>query len=166
MYHVFPGFGLPPQRAFDALDEVVAQQDVSQVPVLVEVIRFMPSARARGPWRTTLQRLTGQQLAATTSGSGPSGSPGTDRSSRPREVPRVEELHALPDRPALRPVSVRRRGDLAHQPRHWRRAHLAGVVNALPYWNRVFRSHQAIAARLLARVYIKRLTLGSTSFHC
>ena len=37
MYHVFPGFGLPPQRAFDALDEVVAQQDVSQVPVLVEV---------------------------------------------------------------------------------------------------------------------------------
>ncbi len=62
MYLLFPGFGQASRRAFDALSEIVAQHDISQVPVLVEIIRFIPSPAARGRVAATLQQLTGQQF--------------------------------------------------------------------------------------------------------
>ena len=45
--------------------ELVAQRkDTSQVPVLVEVLRFMSSARSRGEVAKTLRELTGQRFGA------------------------------------------------------------------------------------------------------
>ena len=62
MNRLFPGFGRASRQAFPALEEIVAQQDVSQVPVLVEIIRFIPSPDARGLVGAVLRELTGQKF--------------------------------------------------------------------------------------------------------
>ena len=64
MFRVFPGFGLTNARTFEAFDEVKAQNDISQVPILVESIRFMSSARLRAGAADTLTHLTGQPFGA------------------------------------------------------------------------------------------------------
>ena len=62
MYRVFPGFSLTSESTFRALDEVRLRGDRSQVPIMVEVIRFQPSSRSRREFAEALQDLTGQSF--------------------------------------------------------------------------------------------------------
>ena len=59
MYAFFPGIVIPPETIRDTLQAVLDQQDVSQVPVLVEAARFMPG-RVYDQYATTLEQLTGE----------------------------------------------------------------------------------------------------------
>ena len=63
MYDIFPGFTVSMQTALDALERVEANDDGSMIPVLVEIIRFMPSQSSRDSVADTLQSLTGQPFA-------------------------------------------------------------------------------------------------------
>ena len=60
MYRIFPGFGLTSENTFKAFEEVEKQNDISQVPVIIESMRYQSSARAREAAALTLQALTGQ----------------------------------------------------------------------------------------------------------
>ncbi len=63
MYDIFPGFTTSMQRALDALERVKANEDDSMIPVLIEIMRFMPSQSSRDSVADTLQTLTGQPFA-------------------------------------------------------------------------------------------------------
>ena len=63
MRDVFPGFGLTGALMYDTLDEIAARKDRALVPVLVEMMRFMPSANARGAVARTLAAVTGQAFS-------------------------------------------------------------------------------------------------------
>ena len=60
MYDIFPAFSVVPPDLADILDEVVAQNDQSLVPFLVEISRFMPSSRSNDLIGQALRDLTGQ----------------------------------------------------------------------------------------------------------
>jgi len=60
MRDVFPGFGLTGALMYDTLDVIAARKDRSLVPVLVEMMRFMPSPSARDAVARTLAAVTGQ----------------------------------------------------------------------------------------------------------
>jgi hypothetical protein len=61
MFDLFPGFGLAgAEQTQDALDLVLEQRDTSQVPVMVEMMRFLPSAKSREDTARVLRELTGQ----------------------------------------------------------------------------------------------------------
>ena len=62
MYRLFPRIGPYSQTALDALEEVRQRKDLSQVPVLVEMIWFTFPASAREEVAATLRELTGQSL--------------------------------------------------------------------------------------------------------
>ena len=59
---LFSGFALTSERALEALKDIEAQHDTSQVPVLIETIRFQPSQSARNAFAETLRALTGQSF--------------------------------------------------------------------------------------------------------
>ena len=61
MYKVFPGFGLTSNRTYDALDEVLLNEDKSMVPVLVESMRYQSTANARDATAYVLGELTGER---------------------------------------------------------------------------------------------------------
>ena len=63
MRDVFPGFGLTGALMYDTLDEIAARKDASLVPVLVEMMRFMPSENARDAVARTLAAVTGQAFS-------------------------------------------------------------------------------------------------------
>ena len=58
MYKVFPGFGHTSNRTYDALDEVLLNEDESMVPVLVESMRYQSTANARQATADVLSELT------------------------------------------------------------------------------------------------------------
>lgn len=60
MYELFPGWSLVSPRLDQALDEIRANQDNSQVPVMVEILRYMPSIRTREKIGSALRDVTGQ----------------------------------------------------------------------------------------------------------
>ena len=60
MYEIFPAFSVVPPDLADILDEVIAQNDQSLVPFLVEISRFMPSRRSNDLIGQALRDLTGQ----------------------------------------------------------------------------------------------------------
>ena len=60
MYDIFPAFSLVPSDLEEILDEVVAENDQSLVPFLVEIMRFMPSRRSSDLIGQALRDLTGQ----------------------------------------------------------------------------------------------------------
>lgn len=60
MRGVFGGLGYAASVRQDALDEIAARKDASLVPVLVEIMRFAPSARSRDAIARTLTAVTGQ----------------------------------------------------------------------------------------------------------
>ena len=60
MYRLFPGFFL--KSDLQALEEVEQRMDVSQVVVLVEVLRFPLPPRSRRAFAATLRELTGQSF--------------------------------------------------------------------------------------------------------
>lgn len=57
---LFSGFTRTSERALNILQEITAQLDTSQVPVLIETIRFQPSQGARDNFAEALRELTGQ----------------------------------------------------------------------------------------------------------
>ena len=61
MGRLLQGFELPTESTTRALDEIRLQGDVSQVPVLLEIFRFMPADLARYTG-DVLRDLTGQDL--------------------------------------------------------------------------------------------------------
>ena len=63
MRDVFPGFGLTGALMYDTLDVIAARKDRSLVPVLVEMMRFMPSPNARDAVARTLEAVTGQAFS-------------------------------------------------------------------------------------------------------
>ena len=62
MYEVFPGFSLTSARMNNALEQIRVNGDRSLVPVLVEIIRFMPSANSRERIGDVLRDVTGQSI--------------------------------------------------------------------------------------------------------
>ncbi len=62
MHAVFPGFSLTSQEMIIALDEIAIRRDRSLVPVLVEIIRYMPSALAHDRVGDALRAVTGQDF--------------------------------------------------------------------------------------------------------
>ena len=63
MYRLLSRFRLEPDRTIPALDEVRERNDTSQVPVLVDILRYLPSGEIRDELLATLRNLTGQELA-------------------------------------------------------------------------------------------------------
>ena len=63
MYDIFPGFTVSMQRTLDTLDLIEENDDRSMIPVLVEIMRFMPTQSARDNVANTLQALTGQPFS-------------------------------------------------------------------------------------------------------
>lgn len=65
LFKIFPGFAIvSPIKLKEALAEVEEQNDISQVPVLVESIRFLSSRNSREASASTLSKLTGQSFDA------------------------------------------------------------------------------------------------------
>ena len=62
MYRLYPGIEPTGQATLAALEEVRLQGDVSQVPILVEAVRFVGSARLQQAFAATLRDLTGQAI--------------------------------------------------------------------------------------------------------
>ena len=60
MDNVFPGFSITTAEMYETLDEVEAHRDRSLVPVLVEILQFMPGRNSRERVTDTLRSLTGQ----------------------------------------------------------------------------------------------------------
>lgn len=63
MRAVFGGLGYAASVRQDTLDEIAARKDASLVPVLVEVMRFAPSARSRDAIARTLAAVAGQPFS-------------------------------------------------------------------------------------------------------
>ncbi len=62
MYRLFPGVIDTPGNALEALEEIQAKQDVSQVPVLLQTFRFLPPGESLDEFVGTLGDLTGQEF--------------------------------------------------------------------------------------------------------
>ena len=60
MYDIFPGFTTSMPRTLETLEDISENDDTSMVPVLVEIMRFMPSQSSRDSVAETLRALTGQ----------------------------------------------------------------------------------------------------------
>ena len=60
MYDMFPGFTTAMPRTLETLEQIKQNNDSSMIPVLVEVMRFMPTRSSRDSVADTLQALTGQ----------------------------------------------------------------------------------------------------------
>ena len=63
MYDIFPGFTVSMAQTNNALDAIKENHDTSMIPVLIEIIRFMPSQSSRDSVADTLQSITGQAFA-------------------------------------------------------------------------------------------------------
>ncbi|MCH8309684.1 MAG: DUF3179 domain-containing protein [Chloroflexi bacterium] len=64
MYELFPGWSLVSPRLDQALDEIRANQDNSQVPIMVEILRYMPSVNTREKIGSALRDVTGQTFSS------------------------------------------------------------------------------------------------------
>lgn len=64
MFEIFPAFSVVPSDLDEILDEVIAENDQSLVPFLVEISRFMPSRRSNDLIGQALRDLTGQDFAS------------------------------------------------------------------------------------------------------
>ncbi|MXX52658.1 MAG: DUF3179 domain-containing protein [Dehalococcoidia bacterium] len=60
MYDMFPGFTMSMQQTLEALERIKQNDDSSMIPVLIEVMRFMPTRSSRDSVADTLRALTGQ----------------------------------------------------------------------------------------------------------
>ncbi len=64
MFAIFSGLSLGSPQMFAALDQIAANKDASLVPVLVEILRFMPSYQSAESVAETLRTVTGQTFGA------------------------------------------------------------------------------------------------------
>ena len=62
MFELFPWFSVTSPLMSEALDQISEHRDPSMVPVLLEIIRFMPSEASRELIGTVLIDLTGQGI--------------------------------------------------------------------------------------------------------
>ena len=62
MYRLFPGVFDTPGNALRALEEIQAMHDVSQVPVLLQTLRFLPPGRSLDEFVGALRVLTDQEF--------------------------------------------------------------------------------------------------------
>ena len=60
MYDMFPGFTMSMSRTLETLEQIKVNNDSSMIPVLIEVMRFMPTQSSRDSVADTLRALTGQ----------------------------------------------------------------------------------------------------------
>ena len=60
MYDMFPGFTMSMSRTLEKLEQIKLNNDSSMIPVLIEVMRFMPTQSSRDSVADTLRVLTGQ----------------------------------------------------------------------------------------------------------
>ena len=63
MYDMFPGFTMSMSQTLEALEQIKLNNDSSMIPVLIEVMRFMPTRSSRDSVADTLRALTGQPYA-------------------------------------------------------------------------------------------------------
>ena len=64
MYELFPWFSVTSANVTDALEQIRENSDQSLVPVLVEIIRFMPSASAAERIGSVLRDVSGQSISS------------------------------------------------------------------------------------------------------
>ena len=62
MYRLFPGVFESPPDTLRALEEIQAAHDVSQVPVLLQTLRFLPRGGSLEEFAGTLRILTGKEF--------------------------------------------------------------------------------------------------------
>ncbi len=62
MYEMLRGLMTPSRSMMDSLDQIGVQQDRSMVPVLIEMVRFMPFSSQRERVGAVLREVTGQDL--------------------------------------------------------------------------------------------------------
>lgn len=62
MYDMYPGFTMSMSRTLETLERIGQSNDVSMIPVLVEIMRFMPTQSSRDSVADTLRTLTGQSF--------------------------------------------------------------------------------------------------------
>ena len=62
MFLLFSQPSQPPGSTLLALEQARLHEDVSQVPVIIELMRFLPSARLHREAANTLTKLTGQEF--------------------------------------------------------------------------------------------------------
>ena len=60
MYDMYPGFTMSMSRTVETLGKIKENNDSSMIPVLIEIMRFMPTRSSRDSVAGTLQSLTGQ----------------------------------------------------------------------------------------------------------
>ena len=60
MYDMFPGFTISLPQTLETLEQIKLNDDSSMIPVLIEVMRFMPTRSSRDSVADTLRALTGQ----------------------------------------------------------------------------------------------------------
>ena len=60
MYDIYPGFTMSMSQALETLDQIEENNDSSMIPVLIEILRFMPTQSSRDRIASTLGVLTGQ----------------------------------------------------------------------------------------------------------
>lgn len=63
MYDMFPGFTISMPRTLETLEQIKQNNDSSMIPVLIEVMRFMPTRSSRDSVADTLRALTDQSYA-------------------------------------------------------------------------------------------------------
>ena len=62
MWRIYSGLGHEPQTTLDAVADAVAANDVSQAPVIVEVLRFWGGGAINEAYRAALEQFTGQDF--------------------------------------------------------------------------------------------------------
>ena len=60
MYDIYPGFTMSMSQALESLEQIEENNDASMIPVLIEILRFMPTQSSRDRIASTLGVLTGQ----------------------------------------------------------------------------------------------------------
>ena len=60
MYDMFPGFTMSMSQTLETLEQIKVNSDSAMIPVLIEVMRFMPTQSSRDSVADTLRALTGQ----------------------------------------------------------------------------------------------------------
>ena len=62
MWRIYSGIGHEPQTTLGAIADAVAANDVSQAPVIVEVLRFWGGGAVNEAYRAALEQFTGQDF--------------------------------------------------------------------------------------------------------
>ena len=62
MWRIYSGLGHEPQTTLDAIADARAENDVSQAPVIVEILRFWSGSALNEAYRAALEQFTGEDF--------------------------------------------------------------------------------------------------------